>query len=230
MGYSNEKTGITQVSIKSKAIKLMEEGDSLFLYADTLYMTQRQKRQKETLRVFHDVKIFKNDLQAVCDSLVYIKDDSTIWMYRNPVMWSGQNQIFSDTICFFLNAGKLDSFYLLTNAMIISKIKGAHFDQIRGRNMKGQLDSGKIEFVRVLGNAQSIHYEKEDSINFIGVNEIECSYMNLVFSKGEVKKAVFETAPTATMHPPDAIKPEDFRLKGFRWLDYRRPQRLSFQY
>jgi lipopolysaccharide export system protein LptA len=230
VGYSNEKTGITQVSIRSKAIKLMEEGDSLFLYADTLYMTQRQKKQKETLRVFHDVKIFKNDLQAVCDSLVYIKDDSTIWMYRSPVMWSGQNQIFSDTICFFLNAGKLDSFYLLTNAMIISKIKGAHFDQIRGRNMKGQLDSGKIEFVRVLGNAQSIHYEKEDSVNFIGVNEIECSYMNFVFSKGEVKKAVFETAPTATMHPPDAIKPEDFRLKGFRWLDYRRPQRLNFQY
>lgn len=229
-GYSNEKIGVTQVSHKSKAIKLMNEGDSLFLYADTIFMTQKYKKQKETLRLFHQVKIFKSDLQAVCDSLVYVRDDSTIWMFRNPIMWSGLNQIISDTICFFLNAGKLDSFNLMANALIISKVKGAHFNQIRGRNMKGQLDSGRIEFVRVLGNAQSIHYEKEDSVNFIGVNEIDCSYMNFIFEKGQIKRAVFETAPTAIMHPPDAIKPEDFRLKGFKWYENKRPQRLNFQY
>jgi hypothetical protein len=124
----------------------------------------------------------------------------------------------------------MDSFYLLNNAMIASKVKGAHYDQIRGRNMKGQLDSSKIEFVRVLGNAQSIHYEKEDSVNFIGVNEIECSYMNFVFLDGQIKRAIFETAPTAVMHPPEGIKPEEFRLKGFKWQENRRPQRLNFQY
>lgn len=230
LGYSNEKTGVTLVTGKSKALKMMEGGDSLFLYADTLMMLQRNKKQKEMLKAFHKVNIFKSDMQAVCDSLVYVRDDSAMWMFRNPVLWSGLNQIFSDTICFYINNNELDSFDLMSNAMIISKVKGAHFDQIRGRQMKGSLDSGALDFVRVLGNAQSIHYEKEDSINFIGVNVIDCSFMNFEFKKGEIQRALFETTPTATMLPPGDAKPEELRLKGFKWLEQRRPQRFSYQY
>jgi hypothetical protein len=54
--------------------------------------------------------------------------------------------------------------------------------------------------------------------------------MTFVFEKGQIKKTIFETSPTATMHPPKGLKPEDFRLKGFKWHEKRRPQRLNFQY
>jgi lipopolysaccharide export system protein LptA len=230
LGYTNELSGITLVTRKSKAIKLMEKGDSLFLYADTLMLLQRNRKQKEMIKAFHGVKVISKDLQAVCDSLVYMRDDSAMWMYKAPVMWNGVNQIFADTICFFINRGQLDSFNLLNSAMIISKVKGAHFDQIAGKNMHGTLDSNQIKLVKVLGNAQSIHYEKEDSINFIGVNVIDCSFMTFIFEKGQIKKTIFETSPTATMHPPKGLKPEEFRLKGFKWHEKRRPQRANFQY
>ena len=228
-GQSNGITKVTYVNKKSYAIKLMDQGDSLFLYADTLMILQRNKKQKQMLRAFNEVKIFKSDLQAVCDSLVYIDDDSSMKMYQAPVMWSGQNQITSDTIVFFINNNKLDSFNLLSDAMVISKEKGAHFNQIKGKNITGCLDSGTINLIKVYGNGQSIYYAKEDSVNYIGINKIDCSEMIFEFKKGGLEKATYITEPDAILYTLDELKPEELRLKGFKWLNKRRPQKLYYQ-
>ncbi len=228
-GRSNGLTKITFVNKESYAIKIMDQGDSLFLFSDTLMILQRNKKQKQMLIAYNQVKIFKSDLQAVCDSLVYNNDDSSMFMYQAPVMWSGHNQITSDTIVFFINNDKLDSFNLLSNALVISKEKGAHYNQIKGKEMTGILDSSAIKVIKVFGNGQSIYYSKEDSIRYIGVNKIDCSEMIFYFKKGELEKAVFITDADATLYPLDELKPEELRLKGFKWLEKRRPQKLYYQ-
>jgi hypothetical protein len=147
-------------------------------------------------------------------------------MYHAPVMWNGVNQIFSDTILFYVNNGSLDSFDLMSNAMIVSKEKGAHYNQIKGKDMKGRMDSSQLEEIRVYGNGQSIFYAKEDSVHYIGVNVIDCSEMTFNFLKGQLNKAIFITSPDATLYPVDELKPEELRLKGFKWHEARRPKRL----
>ncbi|MFY8021285.1 MAG: OstA-like protein [Bacteroidia bacterium] len=228
-GQMNGKTKQTFVTKKSYAIKLIDANDSLFLYADTLALFQKIKNQKEVMKAYRQVKVFKNNLQAVCDSLVYTSFDSSIWMYSKPILWSGKNQITSDTIRFYVNNNRLDSFKLLSDAFLISKEKGAHFNQIKGREMVGQLDSSKIKSLFVSGNGQSIYYAKEDSLHYIGINVIDCSEMKFGFLSGELQNAIFITNPEATMYPLDELKPEDLRLKGFKWLDLRRPQRANYQ-
>jgi len=228
-GISNGKTKITYVRGNSYAVKLMDGNDSLFLYGDTLLISENLGKQKELLKAYHGVKIIKTDMQAICDSLIYEKSDSVMRMFHSPIMWSGQNQIFSDTIYFYVNNGKLDSFDLLSNAMIISKELGAHYNQIKGRDMKGSMDSSRLNEIKVFGNGQSIFYAKEDSLHYIGVNVIDCSEMKFQFKKGGLEKAVFITDPDATLFPLDELKPEDLRLKGFQWYEKKRPQRLYFQ-
>ena len=228
-GQSNGKTNISYVNKKSYAIKLMGKQDSLFLYADTLLLLQKEKNQKQMLKAFHEVKLFKPDLQAVCDSLVYMSDDSSMRLYHKPVIWSGKNQVSADTIVFYINNGKLDSFNFLNDAFLISKEKGAHYNQIKGKNMFGNMDSTSIKIMYVYGNAQSIHYEKEDSLRYIGINKIDCSEMVFSFSRGQMEKAVFIKDAEATMYTLDELKPEELRLNGFKWQEKRRPQKLYFQ-
>ncbi len=228
-GVSNGKTKITFVNGNSYAAKVMDKNDTIFLYADTLLVSERFKKQKQLLKAFHQVKIFKSDLQAICDSLVYDRDDSVMRMFHKPIMWSGLNQIFSDTIQFYINNNSMDSFDLLSDAMIISKEKGAHYNQVKGRNMKGTLDSSNLKEVKVFGNAQSIFYAKEDSVNYIGINMIDCSIMNYEFRKGKMYKANYITDPDATLYPLDELPIEQLRLKGFKWYETKRPKRIYIQ-
>ncbi|OYU97148.1 MAG: hypothetical protein CFE21_02320 [Bacteroidetes bacterium B1(2017)] len=228
-GISNGKTKITYVNGNSAAIKILDQGDSLFLYADTLLVSEKLKKQKQLMKAYHKVRVVKKDFQAICDSLVYEQSDSIMRMFHGPVMWSGVNQIFSDTIFFYITNGKLDSFNLLSDAMIISKERGEHFNQIKGRDMSGTLDSNQLKEIFVSGNGQNIFYAKEDSLNYIGVNVIDCSNMHFRFIKGQMDKAAFITAPDATLYPLDELKPDQLRLKGFKWLESKRPQRVQIQ-
>ncbi|MFN4084023.1 MAG: OstA-like protein [Bacteroidia bacterium] len=228
-GQTNGVTGITFVTQKANALKLMSNNkDSLIIYADTIMLLEELPKQKQQIKAFKKVKLIKSDIQAICDSLVYNKTDSQMYFFKKPVLWSGLNQITSDTMVFYLANNKLDSFALLSNSFIAQKEKGIHFNQIRGRNMAGLFDSSNIKYINVYGNGQSIYYAKEDSVNYTGVNMIDCSEMVFYFDKNRIEKAVFITNADANLYPLDEKKPDELRLKGFKWLENERPKRTYY--
>ena len=73
------------------------EEDTLLLHADTLQMTA-DTLDKRKITAFYGVRIFKTDMQGVCDSLVYTEADSLIRMYDEPFLWSEENQIIGEHI------------------------------------------------------------------------------------------------------------------------------------
>ncbi len=230
-GYTNRKTKKTFVAENPSALVLMDRSDSLFLYADSLflYQTDNKTKQKQQLRAYKKVRIFKTDLQGICDSLVYHQEDSILSMYENPVMWNGLNQSTADTIHFYINNKKLDSFALRANSFLISNEKGPHYNQVKGKHMKGYLDSNSLKYMRVYGNGQSIYYAKEDSTSYLGVNKIDCSEMEFFFNNKKISRAIFLTNADGIMYPLDEFKPEELRLRGFNWREKDRPQRLYYQ-
>jgi len=232
LGIMNGKTKKTYVTQNPYALMIMNKNDSLFLYADSLFLFQADKKlkQKESIKAYRKVKIFKSDIQGVCDSLVYEKSDSILSMFSSPIIWNGVNQITADTIRFFINNNNLDSFELKNNSFLISNEKGPHYNQVKGKNMKGLLDSSNIKYLRVYGNGQSIYYAKEDSINYIGINKIDCSEMEFYFSNKKICKGVFITNPEGFMYPLDEFKPEELKLKGFIWRENEKPQKVYYQY
>jgi lipopolysaccharide export system protein LptA len=210
------------VTLKAMAKKIMVN-DSMYLFADTIFSYQKFKTQKQIVKAYFNAKIFKNDIQAVCDSLVYNYDDSTINLYHNPILWSGQNQITSDTIIMFINNSKIDSFYLKNNAFIASREAMKEFNQVKGKNMKGFFENNKIKFMQVFGNGQSIYFAKEEDTTYIGVNVVDCSEMEFYFKDNKIDKGKFITQPDAVFYTLDEIKPDELRLKGFKWQINRRP-------
>lgn len=201
--------------------------DSMMITADTIFTYQKTKKigSKELIKAYPRVKIYKSDLQSVCDSLVYNKSDSVMILYKSPVLWSDVNQITGDTIIFYINTRKLDSMDVIGNSFVISQETKVHYNQIKGRLMTAQFKNQKINSIYVKGNGQSVYYAKEDSA-FIGVNVIDCSEMNFRFINGKISTAQFITEPDAVFYAMNEMKPEELRIKGFKWLLRLRPKRF----
>lgn len=229
LGNVAELFGLKRNSYVTKdALALsMVDNDTLMIWADTIYTYQKSaENSRDILKAFYKVRIFKKDLQAVCDSLVYIKQDSAMTLYKQPVLWSDANQVSGDTLVFYLNNRKLDSVHVKNNSFMASKLNAQHYNQIKGKNMNAYFKNSKIDYIHVFGNGQSIYYAKEDSA-YIGVNVIDCSEMKFMFEAGKIKSAQFVTQPDATFYPLNEMKPEELRLKGFKWLQKIKPKKRS---
>jgi lipopolysaccharide export system protein LptA len=206
--------------------KKMLQKDSMYLLADTIFSFQKDTvtGQEQLVKAFHNAQILKLDIQSVCDSLVYRYNDSTISLFKDPILWSGNNQITADTMVLYLNNNKLDSFYLLNNAFMISREAAKEYNQVKGKWMKGQFEDNAFKYLHVFGNGQSIFYAKDDKdSSYLGVNVIDCSEMEFFFTENHLKRSNFITQPNAIFYPLNTLKPEELKLKGFSWRIKQRP-------
>ena len=81
----------------------------------------------------YKVKFFKNDLQGLCDSLVYSAADSLMRLFKKPMLWSDANQLTAELINIKLYDGKIYQLRMNTNSYIISQYDSLRFNQIKGK-------------------------------------------------------------------------------------------------
>jgi len=203
-------------------LNLIAEGDTLFVHADTFLSTK--KLQQREIRAFYNVKCFKQDMQAICDSLSYNLKDSAIELFNKPVIWSDKFQITADSIQLLLNGGKIKKMFLRNNPMLISKEDSLHFNQIKGKTMFGFFEQNNLQKIDVIGNGQTIFLAQNDNKENIGINTSECSNISLFFKENELNGITFHTKPAAIMHPIEKIKEKDKFLQGFLWRANERPK------
>ena len=78
----NKKTGETFV-YENPVMRKPVQGDTLFLAADTLVSIEAELDKDKRLLAYHNVQIFKKDLQGIADSLVYYLADSSLFFYQD---------------------------------------------------------------------------------------------------------------------------------------------------
>ena len=71
----------------SALLIMVGKQDSLFLHADTLFMDQ-DSAKNQIVRAYYKVKFYSQDMQGLCDSMVYLSVDSTITLFNEPVTWA----------------------------------------------------------------------------------------------------------------------------------------------
>jgi len=237
-GRYSGKTGITKVYGKALMKNVSGPGDTLYLAADTLVSIDPKKdtttKGPPTKKVlgFPNVKIFKADLQGKCDSLVYNFADSTIYFYRDPVMWSGGSQMEADSMHVQLANNKIDKLFLRVNSFVISEDSLRNYNQIKGKTLTALFNAkSKIERVKVDGNGESLYFALDDKDSLlIGMNKVQCSKMVIRFVKNKVNKISFITKPDALFIPPHEIEEPDKRLKGFLWRIKEKPKEQEVIY
>lgn len=222
-----EKKDSLYIIKKAVAISIVDK-DSMFVHGDTILVTG--KTEKRIVRTFHNVKIFKSDLQGKCDSIHTNQQTGYTKMYRDPVIWSDKNQITGDSIYLQSNVDteKLDSLKVFNNAFIISKdsISEDNFNQIKGRNMYGKFYNNKLKLLLVKGNAESVYFNRNEETQLLETITKEIS-SNIEFTleAGQIESIKYLKSSDGNSYPPSMFPSEDRKLKGFIWRGNEQPKK-----
>jgi len=212
-------------------MKTLIDRDTLYMTADTLTSYKPDSASDaRLLQAYRDVRIFKSDLQAVCDSLTFNSADSIFWFYKLtelPVIWADTSQFSADTIRMLLKDKNLDRIWLRQNALVINSGDEQMFNQIKGRNNTVFFSDNEAREMLVEGNAQAVYYALDDENAYIGMNETECSEMRLYFENNTVESIKFYTQPKGKFTPMKQAGSSSKRLAGFFWEKARRPHSLA---
>ncbi len=239
-GYYDRVSGESKVYGHSYVARVMDEKDTLFISADTLMSVENKDPKKKKLLAWNNVRIFKKDLQGRADSMVYIASDSILYFYRDPVLWTDENQMTADSIHMLLKNKNINRIYMRSNSFVVSEDTLHNYNQIKGRTMTAFFDGKNIDHVIVTGNGESVYFalqekdekgkvdDKGKKVTYqivSGMNKIICSNMRINFKLGKVNNISFYIKPDASFIPPHDLKPEDKLLKGFIWRGSDRPTR-----
>ncbi len=217
-----------QFIVTERAVYQMAgENDTLYMHADTLRAVVLTNPSDSLttfrlIRAWYGSTIYSHDFQSRADSLSYSFRDSTIRMYGNPVIWSEDNQLTSDSIVMYTRNQNMDRMELYNSAFIISQVDSLRFNQIKGRFLTGYFENNKLYRVFVEGNGESVYYLIEGD-EMIGVNYSKSSNIEIIVEDGAIREVTEFGNPDGALDPPLLKDPEELRLQGFVWLRQLRP-------
>ena len=221
--YSEQETAM----VTDSALMIQVDGaDTMYVHADTLRSMQNQdmEEQSRILRAYYKVKIFRADLQVMCDSLVYVEADSAFDFFGEPVIWSDENQLTASHIRIIMVDQQLERMQLNGVAFVTSQKDSVSFDQMRGKEMTGYFKENKLDRIFVSGNGQTIYYATDQDI-IVGANKTVCSDLTIYLKENKISRVVYTSQPDGTYYPLSMFPAEEARLSDFKWLEQWRPLR-----
>ena len=224
--FYNELTESALATQKAVAIDY-SQGDSLFMHADTLkmnsYFVKTDSAYRE-MKAYHKVRIFRKDIQGVCDSLLFSSKDSSLRMYHDPIIWNEKQQLLGEEINVYMNDSTIDWAHIINQALTVEQKDSIHYNQISGKEIKAYFQGGEARKIDVIGNVLVIYYPEEKDSTMIGMNTSETSLLNLHLMNRKMEKMVMSPKSNGTLYPMDQIPVDKMKLPTFVWFDYIRPQ------
>lgn len=207
--------------------------DSMFLQTDSLTAdTIGRDSMYRLLKGFRNVRIYRSDFQALCDSIVALSNDSTVHMYLSPVLWNGANQVTSDVMDIFTANGTVSKADFVGKPIMASQIDTLYYNQVAGKNMTALFREGTIYRNDVNGNAQTIYYVQDgEGGEVTDMMYLESAGVTFYIADQTVDVITYRGSPVGIMYPltPQNMVPETQiqRLPDFVWRGSERPVRKS---
>ena len=223
--YYNELTKYAFATKKAVAVDY-SQGDSLFMHADTLqmytYYLNTDSMFRET-RAYHKVRMYRTDVQGVCDSLVFSSKDSCLTMYYDPILWNNNQQLLGEKIMIYMNDSTIDWAHIQNQALSVEQLDSTSYNQVTGKEMKAWFQGGEMRKVDVIGSVRLVYYPMESDSTLIGMNVSETSLLNMFLENRKMKKMIMSPKSNGTLYPMLQRPPEKMKLDNFVWFDYIRP-------
>lgn len=216
--------------------KRFDSEDTLYIHADTLYNYLDSLREPVLMKAYYNVKLFRGDMQGVCDSLTYNRTIGEMNMYKEPVLWAKNAQLTGDTVTIYEENNEIQHAFLRNNGLVVTHVDSTnYYNQVAGTSMNAYFDSTQIRRVDIEGNAQTIYFledeTEDDSLIVVerkGMNRLYASDITLRFDKGDIETATYRESPDGLLYPMNQIEKKEERVQHFKWSNERRP--LSWQH
>lgn len=227
-GYFNRKDNFSYITDNVLFAQGADDSDTLYLVCDTLLLREENDSNKSFF-AYWNVKLFQAEMQGKCDSLAYNMQDSLIKLFYDPIIWNGESQLTGDSIELLHFDNKIQKLYVNNNGFIASLTDSTpeRYDQVKGRDLVGHFEKGKLSVMDVLGNGQTVYYAKDEKDKYTGVNKAICSDIQIKFKAGKIDRIKFITMPEATFYPLKDFPKSEEMLDGFIWRGDQRPASLK---
>ena len=239
-GEYNENLGIAMATGHALAKEYSRGTDTLFVHADTLRLysfdinsnlpkTQDTKNVYRVLHGYFHVRSFRQDVQAVCDSLIYNSKKQLLTLYRDPIVWSDNRQVLGEEINVFTNDSTVDSIHVDRQALLVEQLNtdsAIVYNQITGQQMRSYFVRGQMDHNEVEGNVRIVYYPLEKDSVLENVLYAETSKLRMTLQNKKLKR-IWGPATTGTVYPVHLAPSDKTQLENFAWFDYIRPLNKS---
>jgi lipopolysaccharide export system protein LptA len=225
-GEYNDGTGYALCTDRAVVMDFSQR-DTLFVHADTFKIFSFNLKTDSVYRKIHGynkVRAFRNDVQAVCDSLVYNSKDSCMTLYRDPIVWSGNQQLVGEEIQVFMKDSTIDHAHVINQAFSTEQLPDReNYNQISSDHMYAFFKNREIYEAQSKDNVHIIYYPVDESdSSLVGLNYTETTELRMFMENRKMKK-IWMPKAEGTLYPMSQIPPDKKFLPGYAWFDYVRP-------
>ena len=223
----NEKTGMGFATKRPVAIDYSQK-DTLWMHSDTMRIYTFNINTDSVYRKVHaypHVRAFRNDMQAICDSLVFNSKDSCMTMYKDPVIWNANRQMLGEEIKAYMADSTIRFAHVIGQALSIEQMPDSvHYNQITSSEMKSYFEKGEMKMTEAIGNVQTVYYMTNDKdSSLVGLNYLETDTMRMYLGAARKLDKIWTNKFTSTMYPITQVPPAKYKLPNFAWFEDLRP-------
>ena len=217
--YASRIKGSEIVKINDDAsfVKLINiEGE------DTLKMNcSVLEREQDLLFAYGGVVFEQGSFSGDGDSLSWDRKYDEIWLLGEPVVWSEEDEMTSDSVKMVLKNNKPSVMKLIGRAHVFSPANDSLDHKISGRNLDAAFKEGKLHKVDVSGNGTVLYYSI-DGNEKMSRNSATCAHIQMLFSGGSVTRITLLSNPEGRFEElnndieDDPVGPDNLQKKRKR--------------
>ena len=225
--FYNEQTGYGYATNRALMLDYSQK-DTLWMHADSLKIYTHNIGTDSVYRKVHafpHVRAYRQDLQAVCDSLVFNSQDSCMTMYRDPIAWNYNRQLLGEVMKVYMNDSTVRKAEIIGQALSVEKVDDKnHYNQVSSTRMDAYFNDGAMRRADAIGSVKTVFYntDNKDSV-LTELNYLETDTMRMYMSPTRQLEKIWASKSVGTMYPITQIPPDKYRLPEFAWFDYVRP-------
>lgn len=175
------------------------------------------------VHAWNNVRLYRSDIQAVCDSIVFTELDSIARLYGSPALWNEvRNQLTADEMQLLMKDGALSRGSMITNAWLISQQDTAHYNQIKSTEMQGWFRDNKLYRFDALGGVSAIFYLTDEEV-ITTINVKESKSLTAAMKDATAQRLLYVESIKSDAYPVGELPAEKQRLKDFKWRGDERP-------
>lgn len=178
------------------------------------------------LKAYHNVRLFKSDLQAVADSAYYGQADSMFRFFGDPMIWAEGSQISADTIYMQVKNEQLDNALLLENAFMVNAVLDTvKFNQLKGKKITAFFTNNDIELIYVDGNAENLIFSTNEKAKIVTeMFHDRSGRIKIVMKNNEILRYTSVRKIDQKVYPLKLVNEDNEILPGFIWKPQDRPK------
>ena len=197
-------------------------GEEVVQPADTLPLIEKEFH---VAQAYHRARFFKQDIQGVADSIIFVEKDSMMYMFRKPIVWSGERQVTGNRIDVHFNDSTADWALLPESGLLSELVDEDFYNQLAGKKLLARFADQTLKNLDVSGNVEMIFLPQESDSTYNRMVAAESSYLALEMKDNKIDRLKMWPEVNGTVTPLFMVKKSQQYLRQFRWWGSLRPER-----